>query len=662
MSIFTIALDLAKVIPRLDKVWDWLKEDLIDNYIYPLRQNIWNLAVPIWNNWADMNKVISWINKFDWSDIKNKFTVVNRWITTGFTDLNVYLGEKFTKLNDIEDFLSLNNPMVLLGTFLTGLEGVWVDVGQLGIDLKKKIDDIDLDVSFDFSGLKNAIFGKIDGSLGGLSFGLSDAFGLLPTLFMREIKKESGGVVGGLIHNMKDGIGNIRESLGTVFNPILQEGVGLITNSFTEGSPDEETLKVAQKMVEVMFARMEELSESERDSFPEWEEVRNKALVYSGLTTAVIFGIQALGVVVDATQPVNGWGVREGLADLLQMVMPQMGLGTVLQMPFEIGTLRFTEMHLMKQYRPTLAGVGDLIAMFQRGSLNSRQLEDYLGFHGYQEEFVNGFRELAIAIPSPQDLVRFLVKEAISMDTFKLLMAKQGYSEEISDNFWIAHWNLPSVGQVMEMYHRQLNFPIVKLGATGIPEVTYPASDGERDTALDEYLKIADYAPEWRPFIRDISYNIITRVDARRGWEMGLLDRPELVKIYRDSGYSPKDAETVTDIQIYATFEAERGDLMRKGQAMLIEGWIDGELLTEYLSAFIKREDLVLYRVMAAEREKDLNERADWVSIYIEQFRKETLNSTTLQAKLEELNMLPWRIEAIVSKELARTGVDVTRR
>ncbi len=95
-----------------------------------------------------------------------------------------------------------------------------------------------------------------------------------------------------------------------------------------------------------------------------------------------------------------------------------------------------------------------------------------------------------------------------------------GYSPQDAKDAWAAHWELPSPTQVFEMLHRG------KLPA-GI--------------TVDDYLSSADYAPAWRQSLSDISYNPITRTDAKRMYKLRG-DFDELVRHFKDNGYNDKDA------------------------------------------------------------------------------------------------------------------------
>mgnify|MGYP006275964057 CR=1 FL=1 len=103
------------------------------------------------------------------------------------------------------------------------------------------------------------------------------------------------------------------------------------------------------------------------------------------------------------------------------------------------------------------------------------------------------------------------------------LLRALGYRTEDATAAWRAHWDLPSPTQAYEMLHRGL--------------IT--------QDELADYLKQADYAPRWRPLLEKISFNPITRTDAKRAYKIKApgFDEARLKQAYKDLGYSDADAD-----------------------------------------------------------------------------------------------------------------------
>ena len=190
-----------------------------------------------------------------------------------------------------------------------------------------------------------------------------------------------------------------------------------------------------------------------------------------------------------------------------------------------------------KSVRTTLPPIGQLTEMLRRDAITPDNFTETMRRYGYHEKFVFGLLQLADQIPSRADLVEMAVKEAFNPAAiaqfglagefpadFGFWMDRQGYTEDWARKYWIAHWRLPSVEQVFDMFHRGL----VDIGT------------------VDLFLKVADYSPPWRDRLRAISYNPLNRVDVRRMYQAGVVGPERVEAVYRALGYSPQDAADLT--------------------------------------------------------------------------------------------------------------------
>ena len=183
-----------------------------------------------------------------------------------------------------------------------------------------------------------------------------------------------------------------------------------------------------------------------------------------------------------------------------------------------------------------------------RGLISEAQLRDLLHKYGYSDPDIETFIKAVEPLPNPADLIRFGVREAYQDDVaaawgydqdfpsgFAADMAKLGYTPEWAKYFWRAHWELPSVQLGMEMTHRGIISP-------------------------DEFaglLRLQDYPAGWRARMQQAIYTPYTRVDVRRMYGMGILDRAGVVKLYHDIGYDDEHAEKLADFTI--KYEDENG-------------------------------------------------------------------------------------------------------
>jgi hypothetical protein len=187
----------------------------------------------------------------------------------------------------------------------------------------------------------------------------------------------------------------------------------------------------------------------------------------------------------------------------------------------------------LKQY---LTGY-EYVTAYRRGVIDEQTLNERL-----QTLRVDAFeRSILMKIteyfPTPADLVTFAVREVYSPDIVERFgqkqdlpdkfieeAAKAGLNAEQATNYWAAHWDLPSISQGFEMFHR------------GVIE--------EKD--LDTLLRALDVMPFWRESLKKIAYNPLTRVDVRRMYSVGVIDREGVKRSYLDIGYDEEKAELMT--------------------------------------------------------------------------------------------------------------------
>lgn len=199
--------------------------------------------------------------------------------------------------------------------------------------------------------------------------------------------------------------------------------------------------------------------------------------------------------------------------------------------------------------RKLLNGV-DYITLFRREEISEEDMYKRLDSIGYNEQTIEDLKKVSLYYPNPDDLVRFAVREVFTPATaekyglyedlpeeFIKASGKAGLSESFAKQYWAAHWELPSARQGAEMFQRD----IIE----------------EEDFLL--LLKSLDYMPYWRDKLKQLQYNVITRVDVRRLYKTGVYTEEQVFKAYENMGYSPKDAKDLTDFTLaqYAPIDEE---------------------------------------------------------------------------------------------------------
>jgi hypothetical protein len=267
----------------------------------------------------------------------------------------------------------------------------------------------------------------------------------------------------------------------------------------------------------------------------------------------------------------------------------------------------------------------DVIALVRRGKLDAVEGTDYLRQLGYTPEDVDKLVEITKYFPNPGDLVRFAVREVYSPDiasTYGLTedmpqkfieeSFKAGLDEDQAKNFWAAHWELPSLTMGYEIFHRGI--------------IT--------EDELFTLMRTLDIMPFWRERLRDLSYNPLTRVDVRRMYGLGVLDRDAVLQSYLNIGYSPENAELMTQF----TERYENQDLDGISRASLIsafkKGIISYEELETYLEELYTSESVVQYWLANAEYEKTVEILDKYKNDLISAYRRGAATETDIQNEL----------------------------
>jgi hypothetical protein len=247
-----------------------------------------------------------------------------------------------------------------------------------------------------------------------------------------------------------------------------------------------------------------------------------------------------------------------------------------------------------------------LVELVKRGAISHDVAESILVKHGYNAENAGRILSLTEAIPGAGDLISMAVREAFHPDLarkygytsdfppeFGAWMQKQGYSQEWAMKYWIAHWQLPSIGQAFEMLHR---------GVISIEDVYV-------------LLRAADVAPYWHDKLTEIAYQPLTRVDVRRMHQLGVVSNEGLLKSYKDLGYNDENARAMAEFTILYNTESEREATKT-------------DILKAYNTGIITQRDAISYLV-------DLGYTEDWSYYFIaieDKEREEKLLSSQISS------------------------------
>ncbi len=191
---------------------------------------------------------------------------------------------------------------------------------------------------------------------------------------------------------------------------------------------------------------------------------------------------------------------------------------------------------------------------------------------------------------------------------------------------WRAHWELPSVQMAYEMMHRAVK-----------------KDDGETfvESDIDDLLKMADYAPSWRKLLTQISYRVITRVDARRMYDLGVWDKlgditakEKLLQVYMSQGYNREDAGYMVDFTEQYHMDRRRGFTKAGLKKIYKYGIISETAFREKLALMRIRPEEIDYLIDEANYEREDKKLDSFMNMCKSMFQNDRWNESDVQLEM----------------------------
>ncbi len=247
------------------------------------------------------------------------------------------------------------------------------------------------------------------------------------------------------------------------------------------------------------------------------------------------------------------------------------------------------------------------------------KIADDLKHQGWDDDRIAALKFTSLFMPSAIDIVSWYAKEVYEPD----MVERYGLASELPDyektdfpkigvdstqarNYWMAHWEHASYMQIREMVHRG----VLSLGKE-MPEPPttkegWAARDAEGVKAAYDWYRLVEIPPFWRARLTEMMFEVPTRVDVRRFWDMRTIDEERLRSIYHSRGYHGKDLDDyVLWTKVYVAFP----DLL----ARFKNGWISLDEVKSELTALgmpaARVDEMIETKIKKAEPERLANER-----------------------------------------------------
>lgn len=362
----------------------------------------------------------------------------------------------------------------------------------------------------------------------------------------------------------------------------------------------------------------------------------------------ITFTALAVGIIVALLMGL-AMGLAQPFARRIGQEIDHIAQSGVMPIPQAFGALKRGTLSAEK-YRDTLKDAGwsdELVKAFEgileqrvpaealghlklREVISESKLREELAKRGFAAEDIGYILKLMEVIPPLPDIIRMAVREAFTpavVSRFQLhaelpgeMVAwakKQGLSEDWARAYWASHWELPSLQMGFEMLHR-----------------------GEiSDDDVRLLIRTRDVSPFWRDKLLNISYTPYTRVDVRRMYEAGVLNKEQVYRSYRDIGYNHEKATNMTAFTIALSNAAER-DLTKSEvlNGFKIGFFTQGETIAQLLALGYDQNEAEYYvsKVLYDLWQAEIKEQVKYIS---QQYIANQIDEATVYAELGKLNL-----------------------
>jgi hypothetical protein len=279
--------------------------------------------------------------------------------------------------------------------------------------------------------------------------------------------------------------------------------------------------------------------------------------------------------------------------------------------------------------------------LFWRKEITAEQARVRLREMQYTDTRIDELSKLWNVIPPIQDIITMSVREVFSPTQRAELGLDESFPEEVAqwsekmgmqkswaENYWAMHWQLPSPQMGFEMLHRG--------------KIT--------EQELRALLKALDYSPRWHDSLMGISYNVMTRVDLRRIYELGLIDDNGLVTKYKEMGYSPTDAEMLSK-WTRIEYNQENKDVTKSELLNLyFEGFIESAELYSQLETLGYKKDRIDTMVELASYKRAFAGQKAFINTLKRLYMSGEATSNNVQAELASYKIDPRRVAEMIDQ------------
>ncbi len=260
-----------------------------------------------------------------------------------------------------------------------------------------------------------------------------------------------------------------------------------------------------------------------------------------------------------------------------------------------------------------------VINAWRRDKPTYEWLFDDLKDQGWSAERIDALKFFTLFMPSAGDIVSWYAREVYEPDMVERYgldselpsyeqtdFPKIGVDATQAKNYWMAHWVHASYMQIREMLHRGVLSLDKEMPAPPTTKEGWAARDAEGTAAAYDWFRLVEIPPFWRARLTEMMFEVPTRVDVRRFWDMRTISEERLRSIYHAQGYHGKDLEDyILWTKVYVAFP----DLIARWS----KGWITLDDVRAELVGYgmpaDRLEELIQTKIKAEQPERTSAER-----------------------------------------------------
>lgn len=260
-----------------------------------------------------------------------------------------------------------------------------------------------------------------------------------------------------------------------------------------------------------------------------------------------------------------------------------------------------------------------------RGFITKGKFEELCKEQGWSDADIETIFNVSHYYPSPAELVNWQAKEVFepTMREYYGLTAeldeiekeafyKAGMTDEQIANFWMAHWQHPSLEKVFELLHRgQIN-----------------------EDEVYQYYRLVEVPPAWRDKLTAISWSLPNRIELRMMARYGLVDKTFLLEQLKQVGLQEEFRDVAADMMLAMGIRTDLSTRYSKGWLTAEE--VRQELIDSGLSEEV-RERLFQWIVKNTQTDRVVKERDLTVTDIIKGVKKGTISRAEGQTLIQEM-------------------------